>query len=241
MFNFERFFRKARKAIRARYHFLLGALSALRHLRDWAKHQKTMMEEHEQQAQELFGSSSDNGVYLAVGTALTSWATMEQSIVFIAANLLRTDPEKAGLVLYSIINFSVWLSIVDELFAIDPMFSPLKPKWNKLAERLRQLKDDRDRIAHHAAHKPDVDASAFAETSLRPSELDLRRKSQKHKPMTNDDIFVFGTKVSLLAKDLLALATLMIDEHRARLRKSEERGTDPHPTDIESPHFPKAH
>lgn len=232
MFDFDRFVRRTRRRFRSRYYFARGVFVAILHIHHWVEYQKAMMEEQERRADELF-KKNDNGVYVAVGTALTSWATMEQAIVFIAAHLLRTEPEKAGLVLYSIINFSVWISLIDELFAVDTIFAPLKPKWNKLADRLRQLKDDRDTIAHHAAHKPDLNASAFEETSLRPSELDIRRKSLKREPMTDDDIFAFGSKVHALSSDLIKLAHLMSDRRQASLEKLAPQETDQHLVDAQ--------
>jgi hypothetical protein len=192
MFDFSRFARKTRKAVRARYHFLRGGLEGLTHLRDWAEYQQAMALKFEESTKELFEGSQDRALYLVVGTALTSWATMEEAMVIIFSILVRTETEKAGLILYSIVNFSVWINVIDELFAIDDRHSTLKPRWNKFVERLRPLKDDRDRIAHHAVHKRHEKAPAFAETTLRPSEYDIRRKSLKHKPMANDDIMAFA-------------------------------------------------
>jgi hypothetical protein len=212
MFDFDRIVRKFGKAVRARLAFLRGALDALIHLRDWVEHQKTKAAEYEEQTKELFEGADDRALYLVVGTALTSWATMEESMVVILSMLLRTETEKAGLILYSIINFSVWISIIDELFAIDDLYSPLKPRWNKLVERLRRLKDDRDRIAHHAVRKREANASIFAETTLRASDFDIRKKSLKHKPMANDDIMAFASKINELAKDLLSLGGLMAQQ-----------------------------
>src|SRR5882757_11102239 len=54
-----------------------------------------------------------NHLFTITGNALSSWARMEQKLVMIACCLLRTNKvEKAGVVMYSIINFSVWLSLI---------------------------------------------------------------------------------------------------------------------------------
>ncbi len=192
------------------------------HVRDLAERQKALASEAEQQTKELFEKSDNNVLYLVVGSALTSWAAMEEAMVMILAYLLRTGSDKAGLILYSTINFNVWISIIDELFAIDDVYSIMKPRWNKLAERLRRLKDDRDRIAHHAVSKRNSNASTFAEATLRPSNLDIRQKSLKYKPMANDDIIAFSSKVHALAQDLLRLAGMMGDELRSSPEKFEE-------------------
>jgi hypothetical protein len=226
MFDLGRAIRKIRKAVRARLAFLRGGLEALIHLRDWAEHQKTRAAEIEEKTKDLFEGSEDRALYLVVGTALTSWATMEESMVIIFSMLLRTDAEKAGLILYSIVNFSVWINIIDELFAIDDLYFPLKPRWNKLVERFRPLKDDRDRIAHHAVRPKREGASKFAETTLRPSGFDIRRKSLKHKPMADDDIMAFTTKVNSLARDLINFAEAMTQQPSPG--KSAERDRDLH-------------
>ena len=57
--------------------------------------------------------------YAIIGKSITAWSTTESILVTIATMLLDTRPEKAGLVLYSINNFHTWLSIIEELFAID--------------------------------------------------------------------------------------------------------------------------
>jgi hypothetical protein len=53
--------------------------------------------------------------------------------------------------MYSIINFNVWLSIIDELLLLDTRYSKTKSKWNGISSKLRGLKDTRDRLAHHTA------------------------------------------------------------------------------------------
>jgi hypothetical protein len=55
-------------------------------------------------------SATDHHVfYRAAGQALTAWAQMEEKLVLLAAMLLMTRPIKAGLILYSAINFNTWL------------------------------------------------------------------------------------------------------------------------------------
>jgi hypothetical protein len=85
----------------------------------------------------------------ATGHAITGWALMEEKLVLIASMLLKTTPEKAGLVFFSIINFQSWITIITELWELDQEFTPLQRRWNKLSERLRSEKDNRDRLAHH--------------------------------------------------------------------------------------------
>jgi hypothetical protein len=220
MLDFGRIIRKSRKAFRARIYFLRGALEALVHLRDWAEHQKAIAADVEQRSKELFEKAEDNALYLVVGSALTT--SMEEAMVMILAQLLRTNADKAGLILYSTINFNVWISIIDERFAIDDVYSKLKPRWNKLAERLRRLKDDRDRIAHHAVNKKEANTSTFAQPALRPSDLDIRQKSLKYRPMANDDIMEFSSKVNTLSRDLLGLAQVMVDLAHTSWEQSRE-------------------
>ena len=58
------------------------------------------------------------GLYTRVGQAISFWASMETRLVTIAALLLGTSEQKAGLLMYSIMNFNVWLIIIDELFSM---------------------------------------------------------------------------------------------------------------------------
>jgi hypothetical protein len=88
--------------------------------------------------------------YEAIGRSITTWSQMEGFLVNIVSWLLDSKTKKVGLVLYSINNFHTWLSIIDELFATDPNFSPLRSDWTKIAGRLRKLNDVRVRLAHHA-------------------------------------------------------------------------------------------
>jgi hypothetical protein len=88
--------------------------------------------------------------YRAIGSAITIWSQMEGSLVHIASWLLDARSHKVGLVFYSINNFHTWLSIIDELFEIDPAFTPLKSDWTQIANKLRGLNDIRVRLAHHA-------------------------------------------------------------------------------------------
>ena len=170
-------------------------------------------------------------LYSHVGQALCVWSAMEDTLVAIASMLLRTDVTKSGLVMYSIINFSVWLNLIDELFPLEPAYMPLKPRWNKLNERLRALKDTRDRLAHHIAHtRDDIDFPEDS-TSLRPGRYDTRRKSQKYQPLTRKQIEAFTGAVAEVNEDLGALITAMaaLVERGTSPQKSSEQDSGQHP------------
>jgi hypothetical protein len=96
---------------------------------------------------------AERDFYYAIGRSITSWSLTEGRLVYIAAMLLDSTTEKAGLVLYSITNFYNWLSIIDELFAIDPKYQPLRSDWNAIAEQLKKLNEVRVRLAHHAVER----------------------------------------------------------------------------------------
>jgi hypothetical protein len=130
---------------------------------------------------------AERDFYYAIGRSITAWSTTEGQLVYVAAMLLGTTPEKAGLVLYSITNFYNWLSIIDELFAIDPKYQPLRPDWIAIAERLKKLNEVRVRLAHHAVeHGKGIevlvsDGGDEMEIfpSLKPNKHDRRNKAQK--------------------------------------------------------------
>jgi hypothetical protein len=141
---------------------------------------------------------------------------------FIAAMLLDTQPEKAGLVFYSINNFHTWLSIIEELFALDPKFTPLRPEWIAISNRLRKLNDTRVSLAHHALG-PGKGFKQFVETdnddlfgvfpTLRPHSSDTRTKSKKHAPIGLEQLSEFIHELATTQKMLAALIDRMRPIH----------------------------
>src|SRR5437762_9628359 len=88
-------------------------------------------------------------LYSSIGQAISMWASMEGEIVEIATVLIGTTERKAGLIFYSIMNFYAWLSIIDELFSLDPLYESHKPDWCKCSEVLRMLNDTRIQLDQH--------------------------------------------------------------------------------------------
>lgn len=169
-----------------------------------------------------FAEEHELALFTEVGKALSAWASLEQIIVLIAAKLMSSSIEKTGVVMYSIINFGTWLSIVSELFPHDELCGRLKPKWDKLTSRLRALKDTRDRLAHHSAFKGDVSPAYFKITSIAPSPFDGRAKSLKYKPLELLEIKEFVSAVIAMMHDLGALESEMNEIHDARDERIDE-------------------
>jgi hypothetical protein len=172
-------------------------------------------------------------LYTSVGQALSQWAKMEDSLIAIASLLLRTsEATKVGVVMYSIVNFSVWLSVIDELFLLEPLYSPLKKsRWNKIMERLKGLKETRDRLAHHTIYSGDQAATLAGDTSLKPGRFDTRQRSQKYRPLDYDQISKFMDSVSNIVVDLTALLNAMTDllNSETSQQKSSEQGPGQNP------------
>lgn len=161
-------------------------------------------------------------LYSTIGRALSAWSKMEGYIVVIVSCLLRTKTKKAGLVMYSIFNFSSWLSITTDLFAADDTFKHHQRKWNKLAERLREIKDKRDQLAHHSVdHKDGVERFP----SLKAPRFDHRRKSLGLRPLTAEEISDFTDTVLDIADKLGDLADAML----AELDKQPPQSSEPTP------------
>jgi hypothetical protein len=160
--------------------------------------------------------------YASIGKSITAWSTTESILVTIAAMLLDTQSEKAGLVLYSINNFHTWLSIIEELFAIDPQFTLLRPEWIAISSRLRKLNDTRVSLAHHALG-PGKGFEHFAETdnddlsgifpTLRPASSDTRTKSKKHKPIGLEQLSEFIHDLATTQKLMTTLINRMLPIH----------------------------
>jgi hypothetical protein len=190
-------------------------------------------ETHNQEMGEKWKSVHRQALFANVGLALSQWAGLEDTLVAIASMLLRThEANKVGIVMYSIVNFNVWRSIIGELFSQEPLYRPLKTKWNKISERLRELKDTRDRLAHHTIYYGDRATTITGDTSLRPSRFDIRQKSQKYQPLDYDQISKFIDSVSKAVEDLTALLnamTALLTHETSQQKSSESTAGQPHP------------
>jgi hypothetical protein len=140
-----------------------------------------------------------SGFYSSVGQAISVWAAMETNLVEIAALLLGTSEEKAGLLMYSIMNFHVWLDIIDELFSIEARYQTHKAMWTVQKEKLRGMNDTRVRLAHHTA------LNHMDDQALRPGRHDTRIKSRKHAPLSEAEITDFITQLLDVDQALFSL------------------------------------
>ena len=166
-------------------------------------------------------ASLEEALFTEVGKALSSWASLEEVMVCIASFLLTNSVEKAGIVMYSIINFGTWLSIISEPFPHSETHSHLKPKWDKLTSWLRALKDTRDRLAHHSAFESHTPAWSFKVKSIAPSPYDVRSKSKKHQPLTLIQIREFYAAITDMLRDLVALVNEMEALNNAEIARLE--------------------
>lgn len=195
---------------------LAGALQALRHPIASLEALPVLLKE----ARTSLMETDQNVLFLVVGQALSGWARMEEGLVLVLALLLRTNTQKSGIILYSTINFNAWLSIIDELFVLDPALISFKPRWNKISERIRRIKDLRDSLAHHSFRKPLSESSTSV--TLRPSKYDLRQKSVRLNPLNHENISDFSDKVITISEDLIVLIESMADHVEASPGKSAE-------------------
>lgn len=165
--------------------------------------------------------SLEQALFTEVGKALSSWASLEEILVGVASLLLTDSVEKAGVVMYSIINFGTWLSIISELFPLSEAHAHLKPRWDKLTGRLRALKDTRDRLAHHSAFESQTPSWLFKVKSIAPSPYDVRSKSKKYKPLTLEQISEFNAAIKDMVRELVALVNEMEALQDAEIAKLE--------------------
>jgi hypothetical protein len=138
-------------------------------------------------------------LYENVGRALSAWAQMEELLVALLALILRVNGQQAGLILYSIFNFQTWITIIQDLFDMEPELTKQCSRFNKISERLRKIKDTRDQLAHHAVK------SREPLSAVSPSRLDARTKSKKFQPLSNKEVTDFTEAVLDIADDLQAL------------------------------------
>jgi hypothetical protein len=184
-------------------------IEALRRAIEWLR-DKTPVSELEAPV-EKFKEQHRIALYTAVGQGLSHWAAMEESLIAVVGLLLGTgEAMKIGIVMYSIVNFNAWRSIIDELFFQEPLYTLLKPKWNKINSKLAGLKKTRDRLSHHTIHYGDKAATFAGATSLRPGRFDSRRE-RKYESLDVDQILKFTDSVAALQRDLTALLNAMTD------------------------------
>jgi hypothetical protein len=70
------------------------------------------LEAHYQERIAEWEDRDKKALFTSVGLALSLWAQMEESLVVIAGMLLRTKFTKTGAIMYSIINFNVWIGLL---------------------------------------------------------------------------------------------------------------------------------
>jgi hypothetical protein len=182
---------------------LLGALEAIvRGAKAYEERAKELHRMSEELQREL--TSTDGQVlFITIGRALTVWAKLEEFLVFVVAHLLLIRAARAGLVMYSIVNFNVWLSIIHDLMQDDKIYAPMLPRWNKISERIRRVKDQRDRLAHHSVK--------IASATLGPSKFDTRSKSKAQRPLDHHEVNEFLTIILGICDALEAFVVDMGD------------------------------
>src|SRR5207302_4383682 len=87
------------------------------------------------------------------------------------------------------------------LFELDDELSQYRRRWGKLGERIRQIKDHRDQLAHHPVQMGDADNPL-----IKPSDLDIRTKSIRQKPLSLEQVQSFSKTVTTLSTDLIQLS-----------------------------------
>jgi hypothetical protein len=188
-------------------------------------------ETHDQEMGEKWRSVHSQALFAHVGLALSHWSGMEDLLVRISCLLLRThEAKKVGIILYSIANPPTWLNIIGELFSQEPRYITLKPRWNKISDRIIKLNDTRVRLAHHTIHYGDKATTLAGDTSLRPSQFDVRPKSQKHRfePLGYEQISNFIDTLGKLNNDIRELLNAMTDilQRETSQQKSSQSPTD---------------
>jgi hypothetical protein len=144
--------------------------------------------------------------FAMVGFGITSWARMESHIIRLAADLLDTNVDKAGVVFYSINNFHTWLSIIEDVFSLDRQLASTRKVWTPIAAKLRKLNDTRVRLAHNAVTSLDHNSP---DVCLRPVSEDYRPKSRNRANLTIEEATKFVLDTRAVAQELDELRTLL--------------------------------
>lgn len=147
-------------------------------------------------------------LFATIGQTLSTWARMEEALVIVVALLLRVHTSKAGLIMYSIINFNVWLTLIHDLFVLDVKLNVRQKRWNKINERIRKIKDQRDQLAHHPVHES---KSSFMSSgaAIHAPKYDTRQKTKRQYPIDSGQVIQLGETVLQIIDDLEELITAM--------------------------------
>lgn len=122
--------------------------------------------------------------------------------------------------MYSIINFSVWLQLVGDLFEIDGLLSPHKKRWNKISKRIRKIKDQRDQLAHHPViPDPNSIRGLGLGAALQAPKFDTRTKTKRQLPLDAKEVADLCEKILLITVDLVELTEAMVATVETSLEK----------------------
>jgi hypothetical protein len=77
---------------------------------------------------------------------------------------------------------------------LDPRMAPLQARWNKISERIRKIKDLRDRLAHHSVDDKNA--------RLQSSQFDLRQKTKRQHPLDLTEVYEFFKTIVAICDDL---------------------------------------
>ncbi len=224
------YFRRFRRAVRNTISFVHGlgiGTATLFKGREGMRAYATSMQERLEATQKEILKSEESVMFVTIGLALTTWARMEEALVRIVQILLSAPGPKVGLIMYSIINFNAWLTIIDELYARTPPCRVQAPLEQGCSAHTK-IKDMRDRLAHESAHK---EVGTFSSVHLRPSKLDVRTKTGKFKPLTDTEIGDFTVTTTAITEDLITLAQDMLASLEALREKFPEQDSDHYPAE----------
>ncbi len=200
--------------------------------RNWPKMSRKEERFHKQRLREQIKPLSvalidqAKSFYTTVGQAISHWSHMEERLVQVAAKLLKTSMPKTGLIMYSIINFNVWLQIIDDLFVMDGTYPESMKLWRRILSAIKAEKDMRDRLAHHGLSQEEeiyrhvkgkrTILVRSTEAYLRPPKIDTRGKQKKMKPLTMGEIVDFTGRILDIHNALIVLLERMKQPESSR-------------------------
>jgi hypothetical protein len=90
------------------------------------------------------------GFYYTIGTALTSWANVERSLLWTLNSCLpKTTHIRSALMFLSIENFRSKLQVVDRLFSEQHGGTKHVSEWENISERIEKLSSIRNHLVHY--------------------------------------------------------------------------------------------
>jgi hypothetical protein len=160
--------------------------------------------------------------YIAVGKAIRSWATFEQTLVLILHWFLNTDQFRARIVWAQMANFRARRNLLDSLAATYLDAEPLR-QFQRLSRRAKTLGDKRNMLAHSVGILDVKSGQPFFMRDKQDEHLGFDFLATEQFSLEN--VESWSTAIDVLTSDFMSSAgTWRLQSSTKKRRQGEEGG-----------------